>query len=251
MIRQIGPENEEEFRARCENNALGTRIFGTYTAYGNETPGVGFWLAPGLCLGQTDDAVTLCGIPGDGQAEELREFLQMLGARVLVCAPAAAEQLHLRALSRGEAMVRPGEGAVLPVGGFLRAEELQLRRLGSFLKKCETDTFRAPAEEGFYLDFSHRLRHGAADGAMVLQKGEIAACALAGAVTEADALISAVAVLPQVRRQGLGREAVLSLCARLGNRRCHVLRAENENEAFYRALRFVPHGAWAECVLGE
>jgi ribosomal protein S18 acetylase RimI-like enzyme len=246
VILQVGPQNEEEFRSLCENSALGTRMYATYLAYGNETPGVGFWLAPGLCLGQTDDTLTVCGVPGEEQAEELNGFLQMLGVRTVVCAPAAAEKLHLHTLARGEAMVRPGEGEVLPCGGYARAEALQLRRLCGFLQRCETETFRAPEPDGFYLDFSHRVRHLAADGELLLRNGEMAACALAGAVTETDALISAVAVLPEYRRQGLGREAVLALAARLGGRRCHVLRAENENEAFYRALGFVPHGEWVE-----
>lgn len=246
MILQVGPQNEEEFRALCENDALGTRMYATYLAYGNETPGVGFWLAPGLCLGQTDDALTVCGVPGEEQAEELNGFLQMLGVRTVVCAPAAAEKLHLHTLARGEAMVRPGVGETLPCGGYARAEALQLRRLCGFLQRCETETFRAPESDGFYLDFSHRVRHLAADGELFLRNGEMAACALAGAITETDALISAVAVLPEYRRQGLGREAVLALAARLGGRRCHVLRAENENEAFYRALGFVPHGEWVE-----
>ena len=246
MILRVGPQNEETFRSLCENNALGTRMYGTYAAYGNETPGVGFWLAPGLCLGQTDETLTICGLPGEEQAEELTGFLQMLGVRTVVCAPAAANMLQLHVYARGETMVRPGEGPVQPCGGYARAEALQLRRLCGFLQRCETETFRAPEADGFYLDFSHRVRHLAADGELVLRSGEMAACALAGAVTETDALISAVAVLPEFRRQGLGREAVLALCARLGGRRCHVLRAENENEAFYRALGFVPHGEWVE-----
>ena len=249
MILRINAEHEEAFRRLCENSALGTRIFGTYLAYGNDTPGVGFWSAPGLAFGLTDDAMTICGIPDDEQVDEVRLFLETLGLQAVVCAPAAAEKLGLRILSRGPALVRAGEGAGSPCGGFARAERLQLRRLCDFFAACETETFRAPAPEGFYMDFSHRVRHLAADGELVLRHEKIAACALAGAVTETDALISAVAVLPEFRRQGLGREAVLSLCASLGNRRCHVLRAQNENEAFYQALGFVPQGEWAECAL--
>ena len=77
----------------------------------------------------------------------------------------------------------------------------------------------------------------------------VLACALAGAVTETDALISAVAVLPQVRRRGLGRLAVDELCERLCGRRCHALRAEEENAEFYAALGFEENGRWAECTL--
>ena len=249
MILRVNAEHTEAFRCLCENSALGTRIFATYLAYGNDTPGVGFWLAPGMAFGLTDGAVTVCGVPADEQLEETRLFLETLGPQAVVCSPAAAEKLGLRVLFHGPALVRTGEGQATPCGGFARAEELQLRRLCAFLQACETETFRAPAPEGFYMDFSHRVRHLAADGELVLREKSISACALAGAVTETDALISAVAVLPEFRRQGLGREAVLSLCARMGNRRCHVLRAEKENEVFYSALGFAPHGEWAQCAL--
>ena len=247
MIQRVDSPAGEALAPLCGHTALGTRILGTLAAYGTHTSGVEFWAAPGLAFGLTDDVLTLAGVPGAEETEEIRLFVQSLAPRAVVCGAAAAEALGLTAEACGPVLVRPGQGECRPCGGFARAEALQLRRLCGFLQTCETRSFRAPEPEGFYMDFSHRVRHGAAEGELLLQDGQPAACALAVAVTGTDALLSAVAVRPDLRRRGLGRAAVEGLCARLGGRRCHLLRAEDENEAFYRALGFKENGRWAQC----
>lgn len=249
MILRAYPENRDEIRRLCGNDALGTRIYGTFLAYGDETPGVAFWISPDAIFGLTDGALTIAGRPDETHRDEIRFFVESIGPQAIVCAPETAELLGLKIVRQGPALVRENPGETVPCGGVERAEALGLRKLCGFLCDCETETFQVPEAGMFYIDVSHRVRHGAADGVLFEHEGTVLACALAGAVTETDALISAVAVLPQVRRRGLGRLAVDELCERLRGRCCHALRAEDENAEFYAALGFEENGRWAECTL--
>jgi predicted N-acetyltransferase YhbS len=95
------------------------------------------------------------------------------------------------------------------------------------------------------MDMSYRTRHGAAVSVGIRSGGELAACALCSSLTEHAAVVSAVAVLPQHRRKGLGRSVVAALTSLLNRERVYLFRADGENEEFYRTLGFVPDGGWA------
>lgn len=136
---------------------------------------------------------------------------------------------------------QPGEG------GPLLGEQPSPRVIYPILEACRGPYFPVPSFEPFYLDLSHRFRHGAAAGVVLEEAGVAAACAVAAAVTEEAALFTAVAVRPEFRRKGLGRKAVEQLGSHLPGREMYLFRAKEENQAFYAGLGFVPRGGWA-CI---
>lgn len=99
--------------------------------------------------------------------------------------------------------------------------------------------------EPFYLDLSHRMRHGTVRCAGVSANGKTVAVA-AAVLGESASLISAVAVLPKFHRRGLGTAVVRKIERMLPSGTVYILREERKNEAFYDALGYKPCGAWAQ-----
>ena len=99
--------------------------------------------------------------------------------------------------------------------------------------------------EPFYLDLSHRMRHGTVRCAGVSADGKTVAVA-AAVLGESASLISAVAVLPKFHRRGLGTAVVRKMERMLPSGTVYILREESKNEAFYDALGYKPCGAWAQ-----
>ncbi len=103
-----------------------------------------------------------------------------------------------------------------------------------------------PDFEAFYLDLNHRPRHGAADAVLWGEK----ACAILGALTREEAVLTAVAVVPGARREGLGSRCVTELLARHPGVSFWALRGSGENRAFYRQLGFIEVGRWETVPVG-
>ena len=158
----------------------------------------------------------------------------------MLCHAFCGKQLRLpvelcgRILKRKNIAAKSG-GEYFPIG---HEKAPGLREVYELLTACSSEAFRPPAFESFYLDLSHRLRHGAAVLSSLYQEEKLAAVAIAPAVTEEAALIAGVAVRPGFRRRGLGAQAVERLLQKLPHRSAWVFRAEGENEEFYTSLGF-------------
>lgn len=124
-----------------------------------------------------------------------------------------------------------------------------MREIHALLCECETETFIPPEFEPFYMDLSHRIRHNTALAAGIRQAGTLVSCAICIAHTADRAIISAVAVKPEQRRQGLGHAVLLSLLSQLEQEKIYIFRAHNENENFYRSYGFTSIGQFAELTV--
>lgn len=222
------------------------KIASAARAYGVGSPLASFWVQSGgaVIAAAGGDAVLLEGRRSD--FGELREFFSSLGPREICCSSGAAEKLGLPVSARGEIMLL--RGAKASAGDNARETASPgPREIWALLKQAESKTFPVPEFEPFYLDLSHRMRHGAALACGVFREGRLAACAVCTSVTERAAVVSAVACAPEFRRHGLGSTAVRILAEKLGSRIIYIFRAEGENEAFYRSLGFQPFGGF--CTL--
>ena len=93
---------------------------------------------------------------------------------------------------------------------------------------------------------SHKKRTGLR-AALIVLLCLVLVCAVAAAVLgESASLISAVAVLPEFHRRGLGTAVVRKMERMLPSGTVYILREESKNEAFYDALGYKPCGAWAQ-----
>jgi GNAT superfamily N-acetyltransferase len=229
-----------------EDDPFGCKILTAARAYGIGSPLASFWMQNGgtVIAAVGGDAVLLEGRRTD--SAELCGFLRSLGPREICCSAEEAEKLALPVSVRGEIMLLRGTKA--SAGESAReAVSPGPREIWALLKQAESETFPVPEFEPFYLDLSHRIRHGAAIACGLFREGRLAACAVCTSVTEGAAVIAAAVCAPEFRRQGLGSAAVRALAERLGGRKIYIFRAEGENEAFYRSLGFLPYGGF--CTL--
>ncbi|MDC0700639.1 GNAT family N-acetyltransferase [Clostridium sp. D33t1_170424_F3] len=239
MIQQVKALAElDPFRG----SAFACRIRATAEAYGLDYPFARFWVQgehAALCL--LDDVLVLDVQPG-AEPEELASFVRMAGARTVLCAEEAARELLFSVSVAGEIMALESIDAPEAACEW----NPSLREVHALLHDCESASFVPPEFEPFYLDLSHRIRHETAQTVGLRQNGRLASCAVCSACTEEAAVLSAVAVHPDFRRQGLGALAVRSLAASLHRQKTYIFRADGENEAFYRALGFAGCGRFAE-----
>lgn len=216
------------------------RIVSAAEAYGLSTAFLDVWQGNGCLFSRMDGVLTVAGKPDPHDIEETALFAASCGAGQIFCAPDIARALRFPVTETGPVLYRDQPKGKAPVW----EEPPSPRVLYEVLAACEGEKFPVPEFEPFYLDTSHRLRHGAAKAVVLRENGQPAACALALAVTETAALLTAVAVIPSFRRKGLGQQAVEDLCRKLPGRRVFLFRSETENKEFYESLGFSLWGEW-------
>lgn len=256
MIRLITRESSGSLQIFCEQaeqTPFACKIASTAAAYGTELPFAQFWLQvsdeniPVAAVSKLDDALTIC-TTHDSDNEELKELIAMLNVKSVLCSFSAAKAISLPIAQQGEIMIYRNQRR-LPAPDF--ENDPNLEEVHKLLCACKTDSFTPPEFEPFYLDMSHRVRHGTARVIGIRRNGTLVSCAMTVAQTANRAVISAVATHPAYQRQGFGRQAVCALISQLPQKELFIFRAKNENAAFYRSLGFEPCGEWAELQLDK
>lgn len=226
------------------DSAFGCRIIATADAYGFHEPFAQIWVQDDkAALCKLDDAMVLAANPG-ADFDEIHDFIRISGAQKLLCSGENGKHTGFQTERNGEIMGYLNIKTIPSPMGF----ELNpsLRELHALLCECETETFTVPEFEPFYLDLSHRIRHGTALAVSIRQNNVLIACAVCSAKTQNKAILSAVACKPEWRKQGFGRAALGALASNLNQRELYIFRAQGENEAFYRSFGFLSHGTFAE-----
>lgn len=227
-----------------QKTVFGCRILATAQAYGLSEPFARFWTQEegkaAICM--LDDTVILdAGV--DAEYDELKEFIRMTGADRVVCGGEVAQKLGYPVVRRGQIMAYQNNSPSR-LGDFERNPGV--RELYSLISECETDTFEPPEFESFYMDMSHRIRHDTAAAVGMRFQGELVSCAVCSAKTRDMAVLSAVCVHPQYRRRGYGHGALSAIVYLLRGKKVYILRAEKENEEFYRSFGFDNCGEFTE-----
>lgn len=218
------------------------RIVSSAQAYGLQTTFLDVWQGNGCLFSRMDGVLTISGTPTPDCVEETALFAASCGTGQIFCAVETAKALEFSMADTGPMLCREQTGPFSP----LPLEMPSPKMLYRILSACESPSFPVPDFEPFYLDISHRLRHGTAAAVLLEVDGGPCACAIALAVTDNAALLTAVGVVPSYRRKGMGKKAVESLCQMLGGRRIFLFRHKNENQKFYEKLGFSSFGEWAE-----
>lgn len=106
------------------------------------------------------------------------------------------------------------------------------------LDSCRSEDFQVAPFDGFYVDMSHRIRHGGGRCAAVYQNNCPTACAMATAITDKKVLLGGVACRPECRRLGFGGAAVSALVSSFKEKDVFLMRQKNQNREFYYSLGF-------------
>lgn len=237
------PEEQQSLLLACRKSAFGCKIASIAAAYGFDKKFSCFWAeenaAAVYCL--VDNVMIVAGMPKN--AEETRSFLHMVGAKEILCALRNAELLGLPAENEGDVMQKQAEsGEEAPER---ESPEVNIREVYFLLEACEMET----DFEAFYLDLSHRLRHGAAMVFTEYREETLAGCVVVSSVTESSAVISAVAVDEAFRRQGIGVELMRRAEQALAGKRLYLFKEKGRHEEFYQLLGYHKTDAWVVAEL--
>lgn len=259
MLRAVGNAGE---LAPFDGDAFGCRVLSLYAAYGSGCAFAQCWLGQGggarYALARLDSTLTLA-MPPHGSlpaaaVEELLDFLRVVGARTLVCPTACAQALRLPVQAR-ELVMRLDARPALPVPAGLRYTDsraqpqgLSLRQMHALLRECAGPDFAPPVFAPFYLDMSHRCRHGAALAAGFADAaGRLAAC-VAAALSPRAALLFAGAVRPGCRGQELLARLLSRVLPDCAGRAVYVFCGAHLRP-YYERMGFVKVGEVAQCAL--
>lgn len=252
MIRLLSETEIPLLEQFCAGNPFGCKIAGLQKAYGLSLPFARFWIQTNeseqvtAAVSSLDGAAVLHWVE-TANADELKEFLLACGCRTLLCEERAALALYGGCEQSGAILLSQPSRMSVEEHQLALLDEVPVRDVFSLL--CDCGEQKPEQFEPFYLDVSHRVRHGALLTQGVFSQNKLIACALAGGITETDAVLTAVAVHPEKRRMGVGSNMVKRLLYRLSPKSVYVL-CENERAIrFYQSLSFVPAGRWAELSL--
>ena len=242
---------EEDLAKLHPDSEAAVKVLGLYKAYGLSAAFVRYWVEErdGTLLSliaYMDGVATvaLCSpICTPNCSEELSAFIQM-----------QPDFAFVRTTAEAAKAVAQNGGWQLSTGTVMKAELLQFPSL--------TPTAFTPKEaysvlgevfgesmveySSFYVDMSHRLRHGCGRMVGFFEGGQPVACAMTTAECDRAALIGAVATLPLGRGKGYASSNVLTLAHQLKDEAKTVfLSPKNEAaETLYRHIGFVPCGEW-------
>lgn len=247
MIVLVEKEEEKQRLLRvCRKTVFGCKIAAIVSMYHMDKSFACFWL-------DSETDVAYCLIDGlmllSGtvlKERETRDFLRAVGAHSVMCAVRNAEALSLKADESGDVLKKSlpdGKGEALPRN--IEGLPVNIREVYQLLEEAGM----AGEFEPFYLDLSHRLRHGGAFVLAEYRKQELAGCALVSAITETAAVLSAVVVKEELRRQGLGTALVQKAEDCLSGKTLYLLREKDKCQEFYQKLGYTKVDTWVHGTL--
>lgn len=221
----------------CEKTAFGCKIAAIAASYGFEKSFSCFWLDTSsetvYCM--TDGLMLISGTVLNGK--EARAFLHAVGPKAVMCAVRNAEELELKSSEFGDVLKKQlpmGDGRPFP------ANLPNIREIYSLLE----ENGMVEEFEPFYLDLSHRLRHGTAVAVEEYRKGGLAGCAVVSAISRNSLVLSALAVRAGFRRQGIGSSLVKQIEQFFPGKTAYVFRNKDENKEFYHDLGYAKTDTW-------
>lgn len=234
-------EEKQRLLQVCKKTVFGCKIASIVAMYQMDKSFACFWLDSqadiAYCL--IDGLMLLSGtVLKEG---ETRDFLRAVGARSVMCAVRNAEALSLKACKTGDVLKKylpENEDGNRPKD--FRNSQVNIREVYGLLEEAGM----VGEFEPFYLDLSHRLRHGGALVAAEYREQEIAGCALVSAITETAAILSALVVKEELRCQGLGTALVQEVENRLPGKTLYLLREKEKHQKFYQKLGYTKTDTW-------
>ncbi len=232
---------QEQDRARlrklCEKTAFGCKIASVISAYGFDKSFACFWLDTNadVAFCQSDGQMILSGTVVS--PKETRAFIRAVGPQAIICAVRNAEALSLPVTDSGDVLKKQlAPGDANPAGDY----DVNIREIYSLLEEADmVEEF-----EPFYLDLSHKLRHGAALALTENRGGTLAGCALVSSISRKAILLSALAVREQYRRHGIGSGLVRKVESLFPGKTVYVFRDKEKNRLFYKELGYAKTDTW-------
>lgn len=256
MIRRI-EGTDRSFPAPADETSL--RIAGQWEAYGGDCSFLNFWEADGGSRLSCMDNIAFLALASEADRIEALHFLSMLPEAHTVRTDSDSAR-HLAELYN-----QKGAPVKLETGAVMRLESMQgpahspgnttvvasPREIYPLLAACFNGSMAA--FDSWYVDVSHRLRHGGCHIAAVREKDEIVATAMTVAECKTAALLGAVATRPDRRGRGLASACVCSLAGSMqrAGKTVWICPKNAQAQRLYEHLGFHVCGEWGTVTRQE
>ena len=252
-INDASTDFERQLKKLCEGSPYGARIESYFTAYsGRRYSFLEFWLGeengvPVCAICRYYSAVTICGAVNG----ETADFVRMLSPDSVLCGGVSDVFFAGMTKKTGETLVctrRADREIQLPSGctaARLSGEMRPLRGVYDLLRNSFDETSTGSFDD-FFVDLSHRIRHGVSDVYAVYCGGDIVSTLTVTAKTDTAAVLGSIATKSDRRREGLAGFLVsLALNDTCKNGRQVFLHREKPISVYERA-GFETVGAWSQ-----
>lgn len=236
MIKQT--DNIEILNSFSAVNLFTVRIAALAAAYGFSYDFARFYVQTDengvltALISYLDNDATLAFLP-DADLSELNSFFRTVGFTTLLCQDSFqfdydyCEGVLMRSVRCYD--VAPGMGVF--------DEYPKLMDLFNFIDYDKQDF------ESWYVDLSHRIRHGTAKAVALTVEDQIVSSGIFSSITEKGAVLTSVSTRAAFRRMGYGSALVKKMTADIG-RTVFLMREKDRNEEFYIKSGFVNDGIW-------
>lgn len=226
------------------DNIYLVKILSNMAAYGMLSC-VRTWVQGKNAVIQTVDDSAVIFADTNAIFDEIAEFLPYCGAKTVFTSYENAAKLRLNVMESGIILRKSRMTNHSPPSGITRLYYPDYSRVYLLLEHCG---FTLPSRDDFAADLSLRLRKNTA---RVFCNDDYTALCIVGCETAKSAIISAVAVSPDMRRRGLGSDVLQAACSSLENeqKQVYLYREIGKNEEFYRKNGFTEIGSFASCKI--
>lgn len=227
------------------DNIYLVKILSNMAAYGM-LPCVRTWVQGKNAIIQTVDDSAVIFADERADFDEIAHFLPFCGAKTVFTSYESAAKLRLNVMESGIILRKSRMTNHSPPSAHIKRQYYpDYSRIYSLLEHCG---FTLPSRDDFAADLSLWLRKNTA---RVFCNDDYTALCIVGCETAKSAIISAVAVSPDMRLNGFGSDVLTAACSSLENeqKQVYLYRENGKNEEFYRKNRFTKIGSFASCKI--
>lgn len=231
---------DENFSADdyCKKDIFSVKIFALLEAYGTKYPFIRFYAQKNdgivtavICM--LDNDITLSFIKAASNIDELCEFVSLMGFSTLLC----DDSFEINGSYDSGIIMSSDKKIELPCRYTVVDEYPYLFDLFNFVDYADVDF------KSWYVDISHRIRHGCAKAVTLNSDGQIISSAIFSAVYKNDAVLTAVQTKSEFRKFGYASALVSAMCCDVTGT-VYLMREDDKNESFYKRLFFENTGRW-------
>lgn len=254
FINDFSRKFEIDLEELCQNSPYGARIISYHNAYhGKKYDFLDFWIqrmdngTAKCAFCKYYSTLIICGELCDKQ--EAEDFIKMISPYIILCDSTLDLNLNTD-FAEGETMMCKSLSEALipdcPVKK-LTSDMANLKKVYKLLIAENEDIKTMPDFEEYFLDISHRIRHGTAEiYAISDRNGELLSTATILAFSKTDSVIGCVATRHDSRNKGLATKIVHHVTQTELSKKRTVWLHREKSINLYDKLGFKTVGKWRE-----
>jgi len=241
MIELLENQSKADFDG-LPNDAALVKIKALMCAYGCSYSFLCFWFqktesgqkTAAIC--RFESSIIIC-VTNDANFEEILQFVKVISYGEIFCTRYLCTVLNLDVKYYCDELRFVGNSVCLDT-----TKNIGFKEVYDVLESGSDGQIELPSYDDWYVDFSHRLRHGCA---RICSVGGYSV-AVTAYETDKEAIISGVATIPKFRGLGHAKAAVLGICHMLQmDGKVPIVLARGNMADYYRKLGFQKTGEFA------